>query len=1090
MRIQKIHFKNLNSLVGEWSIDLTDPAFMAEGIFAITGPTGAGKTTIFDAICLALYGRTPRLKKVTKSENEIMSRQTGECFSEVTFETKTGRYRCYWSQHRSRKKPEGELQAPRQEIADASTGKILESNIRTVASRIESVTGMDFDRFTHSMLLAQGDFASFLQAAPDERSPILEQITGTEIYSQISIRVHERHRAEQVKLDLLTAELQGIETLAPEIEQSIEQVLATKRKEELEVSNHVEATKTALAWLTTIEGLKKDIDALRDSSNTLQADIVAFKPDKERLERALCAATLDGTYATLTANREQQANAQTTLKELEEELPLLESSTTTLATALQAAGDATEYRKKEQQEQLPIIQKARSLDQACEEKEKQAKEQEGSCKQDASKIAADKKACSEAKATLDTHRDSCKEVESYLTEHAADEYLVSNLAGIDVQLNNLSAKQADITTQERKLSEANKNLEEATQSLSKLLKAKEQHAEALKTASTQLTERREELFTLLAGKLLREYRAEKDGKQREKSLRMVIASLEKHRSQLEEGKPCPLCGATSHPFAEGNIPSPDEFDNAIASLDTLISHAEQLETTIKDHETAESLARNTLSNSEKLEEVARSETKAIEKANSTLKDGLKKLKTEYVELKQAMIGQLQPLGIADISDIGISSLGKSLKSRLDTWQANSRKKQAIEKQVTDLTSELNRLEGVIETQVSSLEEKQNHLDALKQEIRELKTKRSALYGDKVPDDEERRLNKAVCDAEETEKGARSKHSEAKQSFDSTKASITTLNKQIDQRKQVLSQAEAEFIQALASIGFADEETFMKARLTPQQRTELSSIAKNLDDRQTDLKARLTDRETQLSAEQEKHVTDKSKEEIEPKVEENRSRLKTLQEDIAELRHKLKDNSHAKELLQEKGKGIEAQKMECRRWDTLRTLIGSSDGKKYRNFAQGLTFELMVSHANRQLQKMSDRYLLIRDEILPLELNIIDNYQAGETRSTKNLSGGESFIVSLALALGLSHMSSRNVRIDSLFLDEGFGTLDEEALDTSLQTLVGLREDGKLIGVISHVPALKERITTQIEIKPLSGGKSVISGPGCCNVCGSDASNGD
>jgi exonuclease SbcC len=152
--------------------------------------------------------------------------------------------------------------------------------------------------------------------------------------------------------------------------------------------------------------------------------------------------------------------------------------------------------------------------------------------------------------------------------------------------------------------------------------------------------------------------------------------------------------------------------------------------------------------------------------------------------------------------------------------------------------------------------------------------------------------------------------------------------------------------------------------------------------------------------------------------------------------------------------------------------------------------MMVSHANRQLQKMSDRYLLIRNEDIPLELNVIDNYQAGEVRSTKNLSGGESFIVSLALALGLSHMSSRNVRVDSLFLDEGFGTLDEETLDTSLETLSGLREDGKLIGVISHVPALKERISTQIQIKPLSGGKSAISGPGCSNMSGSNASDGD
>lgn len=159
------------------------------------------------------------------------------------------------------------------------------------------------------------------------------------------------------------------------------------------------------------------------------------------------------------------------------------------------------------------------------------------------------------------------------------------------------------------------------------------------------------------------------------------------------------------------------------------------------------------------------------------------------------------------------------------------------------------------------------------------------------------------------------------------------------------------------------------------------------------------------------------------------------------------------------------------------MIGSTDGKKFHNIAQGLIFEMMIAYANRQLRKMIDRYLLVHDPSLPLELNVIDNYQAGEIRSTKNLSGGESFIVSLALALGLSHMASRNVRVDSLFLDEGFGTLDEDALETALETLASLQQDGKLIGVISHVTALKERIGTQIQVIPETGGRSTLSGPG-------------
>jgi len=203
----------------------------------------------------------------------------------------------------------------------------------------------------------------------------------------------------------------------------------------------------------------------------------------------------------------------------------------------------------------------------------------------------------------------------------------------------------------------------------------------------------------------------------------------------------------------------------------------------------------------------------------------------------------------------------------------------------------------------------------------------------------------------------------------------------------------------------------------------------------------------------------------------------LQEKFGALRQSLKDNDDARRHQQKLADKIDQQKIEVDRWGRLHQLIGSGDGKKFRNFAQGLTFELMIQHANVQLQKMTDRYLLIRDREQPLDLNVVDNYQAGEIRSTKNLSGGESFLVSLALALGLSRMASRNVRVDSLFLDEGFGTLDDDALDMALETLTSLQQEGKLIGVISHVAALKERISTQINVNPLAGGRSHINGPG-------------
>ena len=255
-------------------------------------------------------------------------------------------------------------------------------------------------------------------------------------------------------------------------------------------------------------------------------------------------------------------------------------------------------------------------------------------------------------------------------------------------------------------------------------------------------------------------------------------------------------------------------------------------------------------------------------------------------------------------------------------------------------------------------------------------------------------------------------------------------------------------------------------------------AADLARRQQDNHSRLHDRSARLDATLAQALTKEDETTLRERQETERAQQQTHDQTIATINYRLAENHKAHAALRDKQAAITAQQTETRRWQALHDLIGSADGKKYRNFAQGLTFASVIAHANRQLARMNDRYLLTYDPARPLELDIIDNYQGGETRTTKNLSGGETFLVSLALALGLSHMAGENIRIDTLFLDEGFGTLDEETLESALDTLSALRADGKHIGVISHIAALTERIPTQIRITPEQGGRSRIDGPGC------------
>ena len=1077
MKILELRFQNLNSLYGEWAIDFTDPDYVANGIFALTGPTGAGKSTILDAICLALYGATPRLGRITKSSNELMSRQTGVCYAEVLFECQSGRFRCHWAQHRARKKAAGELQNPRHEIAaGAGEGQIIEHQLRQVQTTVEDKTGMDFDRFTRSILLAQGGFDTFLRADAEQKSKILEQITGTEIYSDISRRVHERQRDEREKLSLLQAETASIVILEPEQEQTLHNELATRQKEETDLSAKATASGKAINWLTTIAGLKQEISSLAENAEKQQQEIADFQPERDRLGRANQAATLDGNYATLTALRRQQSEDRAALKRHAEALPELENAAKKAADALQTAEQQTGQAKEELNNTAPLIQKVRALDQRLVDQQRALTELEQNCSKAAQKIESERQAQRKMQDQRTEAEKELQQAQGYLAEHAQDEWLIGGLTAIEEQLGSLRAKHQEIAEQVAACTQADKVRGRAADKLDRCREQTQRRRQELEQAAQRRQQTQERLNELLGGRLLREYRAEKETLLREMALLKKIAALEDYRNQLQEGQPCPLCGALEHPFGAGHAPVADATEAKIAALEKRISQAESLETSLQKREEEVASARAQLTDSEKEEADAAYEKKTAETNIAELTQATNKGRAALSDLQQAMAGKLQPLGIQDVP-AEVTPLLKSLRQRLQVWQSQIERKAVIEKQLAEQDSELKRLEAVLALQQSTLEEKQKQLATLQEEQQKGHQQRRDLYGDRSPDAEERRLNQAVADAEKVEKNARTRQSEQQQQVNSAKTQVDSLQKSSARREPELNKTESAFVAALKTAGFAEEQAFLAARLTTQERDELTARAKKLDDAQTELQAKHKDRETRLEKELARQVTEKTLAELEPLFKEDEKVLQELRDTIAGLKHQLHENTRNRARIQAKQAAIDAQKRECQRWERLHGLIGSSDGKKYRNFAQGLTFELMVAHANRQLEKMTDRYLLIRDDEQPLELNVIDNYQAGEIRSTRNLSGGESFIVSLTLALGLSKMASRKVRVDSLFLDEGFGTLDEEALDTALEALSGLQQDGKLIGVISHVPELKERISAQIRVVPQSAGRSLIQGPG-------------
>ena len=609
MKIEELRFKNLNSLAGEWRIDFSDPAYDAAGIFAITGPTGAGKSTLLDAICLALYGQTPRLDIVTKSNNDIMSRHTGDCFAEVTFVTQSGRYRVLWAQRRARKSPEGELQIPQRELADAVSGVILESSLRRVSEKIVALTGMDFDRFTRAVVLAQGKFAAFLQASADERAPILEHITGTEIYSQISMAVHTRRTEEREQLLALEAESAGLPTLDAETLLS----LTTDHTRHLTtlamLQQSLSETQKAILWHEQRHAHETELSAAQSAWTSFWEQWQAGEPERERLHLATRARTMAGDYANLLSLQAQQKAAQENMTRLVAELPQIETRYTEAQTTFDAAQKAREAAKEKETLSRPLVQAMRQQDSHIQHQQQALLQQKDAwhktqasytekqqqIAQTADKIAQAKTALAAAQDYLQGHQDDAQLAESWtsLRDHAKRMVIgAQDLSKADTawtttaveitQLTALMAPQnAALRLAQSVWETASLACATAETTLTALLAegdeaalrlAMDTHREQLRQIQSHMAnhQKRQELHQILtdldrthASLILTLETActHRDSVSRELSLlehtqqlMIQIQNLSALRGHLVDGDPCPLCGSDTHPYALHGTP--------------------------------------------------------------------------------------------------------------------------------------------------------------------------------------------------------------------------------------------------------------------------------------------------------------------------------------------------------------------------------------------------------------------------------------------------------------------------------------------------------------------------------------------------------
>ena len=942
MRIEKVVIENINSLSGRFEIDMTDPGF-ADGLFAIVGPSGSGKTTVLDAIALALYGKTPRIGRISESQNEIMSRGCDMCRAEAQFSARGKRYKATFVHKRAKgKNPFGQVQREVMKLDSDGTWRIIASKIRDADTEIARITGLDYDQFTRSMMLAQFKFAEFLKADASARADILEQITDMDIYRDISIAVFERAKKERETLSTINIEMGAVAVLDDDRRKALETQL---KRLDGDIAAHTDLHQKLRTCCDTIAVIGEHERVLGD-----------FRRQKPQRDAALQAAAqqFDLAQKTYQAEKKALAGLQGALKDVRaldsdiaaygKEIARLEKET---------AADTGEIDRHKRailalfKKHMPKADKARlnALYHTADITET---------------IRGD------AKAALEDAKKKQQGIQQQIDDTLKKQdaaYWQDNAERLRILLPMREAQAA--------IGKAEGGRKEADAYLEKLLA----HDKALTEKAAAAEER------LMAAKLEARFHAE--------------------RGSLEDGKPCPLCGAVHHPNAAMPY-DPGMLTAAERDMDAVLDEKRRLDKQIV---------------------AARSRIGELDR---------------FIDQQETMVQKHRAsLGTRNAQDdgAGLDAIKAQLEETehiLHAYPALMNEKASAAETVSTLAARLGDVDKDVHSinsdkqHIREIEDKinarQKQLDEAQKRRNDAQTKRRELFGDKDADAEEAAAIKRADDAAAAVEARRGDMDNAKTQADRVAQDIARTQKAIETAAQMLNTAYADAKACAQNM----------CRDTGGMDADIQRAADDVC-----AEAARFGEDAAGSADALRGAADKTRVLLDREKVAKGAVGQTLRQDEA--------NVNKRKALADKAK---KQEKAIRKWDRLNTLIGSQTGSKFSRIAQGITFEVLLQYANASLNKMTDRYILVRDTSRrdkPLEISVIDTYQAGDIRPVSNLSGGESFVVSMALALGLSEMSSNKTRIDSLFIDEGFASLDETYLEAAMQTLSSLGNRGRQAG---------------------------------------------
>lgn len=1194
MKILSIRLKNLASLAGEHFIDFECDPLANAGLIAIVGKTGAGKSTILDAMCLALFNKIPRLKEsdgklldvdgselLTNSPLTVLRRGTGHGFAELCFVAQDQKhYQARWEIKRARENASGKLQSVQRSLKCLTDGVVVADKTKAVESHIQQITQLSFEQFTRAVLLAQSEVTAFLKARDTERGELLEYLTNSSIFAKIGQLAFEKTREITNQRKQLENVLGHIEIRSDEEVAELQAQFQQLQQQVQQLENERNQLKQQQQWFERQQKLKSEVIFKQQQHETQLNAHTALATDRQLLEQ------LD-IFSEIRPVAFQQQQIQKVLQQLEPQLQQKQQHFSHLTSAFeqekvrytQAETALQQFQNFELQHQDELNQvrkyvqerdyiaedykKTKSRLAHVETQQQPLLQQQQQLEQKLEHIGTQQATCVEQLqhsghfSVLDKGLHAhVQQLEQFIQHYQKVENTLGNIQQAQAKLEQDKNLIAQLITQfgspqqmESKLEQKQVHKEQLLTQLNQLdvIQQKLQHHFQLKNEASTLRQTLDALqhqsqqLEQNTQKAESEFQAAKTEREKLQHIlqqqRLLHAeNIEHLRAELKQGEACLVCGSTEHPYRDDE----SQVSKALFALQQQQEqqalqqeqqsfqqwqHTQQqftqLQSEQKQQQNALQQAHNKLNTQQQELQHYLAQTQIQLDLNVTqpeLEVYLQGLSIQSTQTKQQLEQELQQLSQASKQQLHLNQAVQNTTYQLETVQQLQQQIQHIvdclesrektlwleqprrqsQQVVQQLKQRLQQLEQAdqLSKQHQQLTQQLNlfvsNLNALNTQHAELSqqlqdiAKKGQLNSEAanqlilaMAGSTELKANEWLQQHDQQRQQVQHQYQQLKQNFELARQNFEQHKNELEQLKaqhqhnqQALTQCKNEISAWLTQYTqFEELQLSQLLAISSTQEQQIRLTLQNAERVLSEAAYALKTAQQQFNEHQQQQP-EIQQEQLTELIQLNQDKLQQQLEQRDQ--YKVQLELHQQNLAKQKQFAEQIQQIQQQehRWNKISSLIGDAKGKDFRDLAQQYNLDILLEYANQQLAMLSQRYTLKRLDN-SLSLAIIDHDMDGETRSVASLSGGESFLTALAISLAIANMASGSMKIESLFIDEGFGTLDASSLHMVMNALDQLQSQGRKVILISHIQEMHERIPVQIQVQPVGSGSSRI-----------------